>query len=439
MPDSELRTASDTIFAPATGTGKAAIAIIRISGPFAHGAVQQLAGRLPPFRELALRTLRDAEGEALDQGMVVIFPEGASYTGEAMAEIHCHGSQAVISDVIDQLSAMPAMRMAEPGEFTRRALMAGRMDLSEAEGLHALLEAETREQRRQALRIQSGAVSERSRKWSEILLQARALVEVAIDFSDEEVPDDTLAGALELVERALADMEAELSRALPAERLRSGFEVAIIGPPNVGKSSLLNAVAGREVALVTDIAGTTRDILEVRTDLGGLPVVFLDMAGLRKSADKVEALGIARAEARGEAADLRVFLSASDVGPLDWSMERQDGDIEIWSKCDLEPRSGMLNVSAATDAGISELLELIRERLMSRVAEMGILAIERQRLAVKAARDSLERCRTSLKADLPEIAGEELRFAMVALDRLIGRFGTEDVLDKIFAGFCLGK
>src|SRR5690625_544191 len=434
MPEAEHRPEFDTIFAPATGTGKAAIAIIRISGPFAYGAVQRLAGPLPPFRELALRTLRDTEGEALDQGMVAIFPHGASYTGEEMAEIHCHGSQAVLSDIIDQLSAMPEMRMAEPGEITRRALMAGRLDLSEAEGLHALLEAETREQRRQALRIQSGAVSERSSEWSELLLQARALVEVAIDFADEEVPDDTLADASELVEQARADMEAELSRALPAERLRNGFEVAIIGPPNVGKSSLLNALAGREVALVTEIAGTTRDILEVRTDLGGLPVVFLDMAGLRESEDRVEALGVARAEARGAAADLRVFLSAPDVAPLNRPVERQDDDIEIWSKCDLEPRPGMLNVSAVSDTGISELMEMIRTRLMSRVAEMGILAIERQRLAVESARDGLKRCRASLKAGLPEIAGEELRSAMSDLDRLIGRFGTEDVLDKIFAG-----
>lgn len=439
MPELASSAATDTIFAPATGTGKTAVAIIRISGPAAHESVRQLAGPLPPNGKLALRSLRSADGEVLDQGMVVIFPEGASYTGEAMAEIHCHGSQAVLQDLLEALATMPAMRMAEPGEFTRRALMAGRMDLSEAEGLRDLIDAETREQRRQAIRIQSGAVSRRSGEWAELLLDARSLVEVAIDFSDEEVPDDTLNQARILVDKVLSDMELELSRALPAQRMRSGFEVAIIGPPNVGKSSLLNAIAGREVALVTDIAGTTRDVLEVKTDLDGLPVIFLDTAGLRQSTDTVEALGIARAEARGEAADLRVFLRSADVEALEWPAERQAEDIEIWSKSDLATKAGMLNISVATDSGISELLELIRDRLMPRVEEVGILANERQRLAVEEARNGLNRCRASLDGDMPEIAGEELRLAMSALDRLIGRFGIENVLDRIFAGFCLGK
>ncbi len=353
MPDTGARDETpDTIFAPATGYGRTAVAIVRISGPGAHDAVTALAGApLPPWRALTLRVLRDGSGEALDQAMIVVFPEGASYTGEAMAEIHCHGGPAVISDVLDALGSLPRFRLAEAGEFTRRALLAGRMDLSEVEGLADLVAAETSGQRRQALRVQSGAVSRRVAEWRRLLLRVRALLEVVIDFADDEVPDDVAPEVRGLLDRAVSGMEAELAGAVPAERMRSGFDVAIIGPPNVGKSSLLNALAGRDAAIVSEIAGTTRDVLEVRFDLGGLPVTFLDTAGIREARDPVEAIGVDRARKRAEAADLRLLLRSPDVRDGEGDVLTREGDIRVWAKSDLGAGEGDVAVSVTRDEG----------------------------------------------------------------------------------------
>ena len=428
----------DTVFAPATGPGRAAIAVVRISGPGAHDAVLALAGGpLPPWRALALKALRGGGGEVLDRAMVAVFPEGASYTGERMAEIHCHGGAAVLSDLLEVLGSMPGFRAAEAGEFTRRALLAGRMDLSEVEGLADLIAAETSAQRRQALRIHSGAVSRRTAEWRALLLRARALLEVVIDFADEEVPDEVAPEVIGLLDRAIAGMEAELTRAGPAERMRAGFEVAIVGPPNVGKSSLLNAIAGREAAIVSEIAGTTRDVVEVRFDLGGLPVTFLDTAGLREAQDPIEAIGVARARGRAEAADLRLWLRAPDVvGAAESGMER-DGDIRVWAKSDLGAGDGDAAVSVTLDQGVKELLDLVGKSLAARAGEDGLLGNARHRRAVQAAHDHLCRCLEVL--GVAELAAEELRLATEALDRLVGRVGVEDVLGEIFAGFCLGK
>ena len=441
MPDPGAQGATtDTIFAPATGQGRAAIAIVRISGPAAHHALRDLSGSpLPPWRELSLRTLRGSDGELLDRGLVAAFPAGASYTGEAMAEVHCHGGLAVLAGVLDRLGSLPGLRLAEPGEFTRRALMAGRMDLSEVEGLRDLIAAETSGQRRQALRVHSGAVSRRAAEWRDLLLRARALLEVTIDFSDEEVPDDLAPQVRDLLDCALAGMAAELALAGPAERMRQGFEVAIVGPPNVGKSSLLNAIAGRDAAIVSELAGTTRDVLEVRFDLGGLAVTFLDTAGLRDTTDPVESIGVDRARRRAEAADLRLFLSSADV-PADRDVALQrDGDITVWTKTDLGPGDADVRVSVVQERGIRELLDLVRKRLGPRADMAGVLVNARQRLAVTGAYDSLRRCRDALAEAGVEIAAEELRLATMALDRLVGRVGVEEVLGEIFAGFCLGK
>jgi tRNA modification GTPase len=441
MPETGTDGAStDTIYAPATGEGRAAVAIVRLTGPDAHRALSELTGGpLPPWRELSLRRLVDAAGESLDHALVVAFPAGASYTGEAMAEIHCHGSRAVLGDLLDWLSSVPGLRLAEPGEFTRRALMAGRMDLSEVEGLGDLIAAETSGQRRQALRIHAGAVSRRAAEWRDLLVRARALLEVTIDFADEEVPEDVSREVRSLLQRAVAGMDSELARAGPAERMRSGFEVAIVGPPNAGKSSLLNAIAGREAAIVSDLAGTTRDVVEVRLDLGGLAVTFLDTAGLREASDVVEAIGVDRARRRAEAADLRLFLHAADVPPWNSGELHRADDIAVWAKSDLGPGSGDVAVSAIQESGLEELLDMVRQRVSPSADQAGVLANVRQRKAVENARGHLLRCLDVLSAGLTELAAEELRLSTSALDRLVGRIGVEDVLDEVFAGFCLGK
>jgi tRNA modification GTPase len=432
--------APDTIFAPATGTGRAAIAIIRISGPLAHHAVCRLAGdALPPWRMLTLCELRAHDGAPLDRAMVVAFPEGASYTGERMAEIHCHGSRAVVADLMVELSGIDGCRLAEPGEFTRRALENGRMDLTEAEGLADLIDAETSQQRRHALRTHAGAVSRQTEAWRASLLRARGLTELTIDWADEEIPEDVLPEVGRLLRELQAGMEVELSRSGPAERMRAGFEVAIVGPPNVGKSSLLNAIAQRDAAIVSEIAGTTRDVIELRFDLGGLPVVFLDTAGIREARDKVEGIGIERARRRAGAADVRLLLTAPDVanGP-DTGLWRE-GDIRVWMKCDLGLGEGDVSVSTLDGSGLTALLDMLAARLEQRSAGAGILGHVRQRLAAEQALGHVRNSLAMLDGAPAEHLAEELRLASTALDRLVGRIGVEDVLGEVFGSFCLGK
>jgi tRNA modification GTPase len=430
----------DTIFAPATGTGRAAIAIIRVSGPAAHNALVALTGgSLPPWRELVVRELRRPDGEVIDRAMVVAFPEGSSYTGEAMVELHCHGSRAVVLDLLSSLAAMPSCRPAQPGEFTQRAFLHGRMDLSAVEGLADLIAAETSEQRRQALRIYSGAVSRQTEAWRGMLLRARALVEVTIDWADEEIPEDVGPEVRALLDRLEASMETELGRSAPAERMRSGFEVAIVGPPNVGKSSLLNAIAGRDAAIVSEVAGTTRDVLEVRFDLFGLPVIFLDTAGLREAQDAVERIGVERARRRASAADLRLVLSSPDTVAGEDATLRREGDVRVCSKSDVGGSGGDVAVSAVSGRGVDQLLGLVHDRLARRVAGAGIIGHVRQRLAVEEASACLRRSRTLLETDCVEHCAEELRLASEALARLVGELGVEAVLEEVFGAFCLGK
>ncbi len=429
----------DTIFAPATGFGRAAVAIIRISGPSAHEAIRVLTGGLPPWRELSLREVRGRDGEAIDRAMVVVFPEGASYTGEAMAEIHCHGSRAVVVDVLALLAALPGCRLAEPGEFTQRAFLRGRMDLSEAEGLADLIAAETTHQRRQAMRIHSGAVSRQMEAWRSILLRARALIEVTIDWADEDVPEDVQPEVRRLLVELEASMETELSRSGPAERMRSGLEVAIVGPPNVGKSSLLNAIAGRDAAIVSEVAGTTRDVLEVRFDLFGLPVLFLDTAGLREAHDAVEKIGVDRARRRAAAADLRVIMSSPDTQANDDETLWRPGDVRVWSKCDLAPGEGDVALSATCGRGVDSLLDVLRARLADQVRGDGVLAHARQRVAVEKALAGVRQCRRNFGTPVAEHCAEELRHASDELDRVTGRIGVEHVLGEVFRSFCLGK
>lgn len=433
--------AGDTVFAPATGPGVAGIAVIRVSGPGADAVLAQLTrGALPETRRAGLRDLRDEKGALLDRALVLRFASGASYTGEPMAELHCHGGRAVVAAVLEFLERQPGCRLAEAGEFTRRAFEAGRMDLAEVEALGDLLAAETELQRQQAIRGLDGALHRRAEAWRRDLIRAAALVEVTIDWADEEVPEDVAPEVRELVDGVRGEVERELAVSDGAARLRHGLEVAILGAPNAGKSTLFNALAGRDAAITSPSPGTTRDVLELRYDLGGLPVIFLDTAGLRVGGDAVESEGVARAAARAEAAAMRLFLRSEDAPPPEEEAALwREGDLRVWTKGDLGAGPGDLAVSSVTGAGMSELLENIQRVLAGRISGEGLVGHLRQRRALEAAVSALLRAGSRPGGDEPETVAEELRTAFRALDRLIGRVDVEDVLDAVFASFCLGK
>ncbi len=426
----------DTIFALATARGKAGVAVIRISGPRAWEAAAELAGTLPAPRVAGLRHLR-LGGEDLDEAVVLIFERGASFTGEAVAELHIHGAVATVQAVLRALGGIAGLRLAEPGEFTRRALENGRLDLSQVEGLSDLIEAETEAQRKQALQVLSGAVGKLVDGWREKLIRAAALLEATIDFADEDVPVDVTPEVTTLIASVSSEVSTELDRMSAAERVREGFEVAIVGRPNAGKSTLLNALAGREAAITSEIAGTTRDVIEVRMDLGGLAVTLLDTAGLRETEDQVEAIGVARAVERAGRADLRVFLL--DEGEVPLLAPRED-DLVVGGKADLYPGPG-LRVSGATGAGISEFVAELSARLASRAQGAGVMTRERHRDALARAFEALESAQNEVMrgSDRAELAAEGLRQAARALESLVGRVDVEDLLDEIFARFCIGK
>lgn len=423
----------DTIYALATAPGKAGIAIIRLSGPKAHGILEALAGRMPDPRIATVAKLRDLGGGVLDQALILRFDAPASFTGEDVAELHLHGGRAVVASALEYLGHQPGLRMGEPGEFTRRAFYNGRLDLAAVEGLADLIDAETEAQRRQAMQQFSGALGKTAETWRSDLIRARALLEATIDFADEEVPEDVSPEVTSLLGRTLQTMRAELQGFTAAERIRDGFEVAIVGPPNAGKSTLLNAIAGRDAALISDIPGTTRDIIEVRLDLEGLAVTILDTAGLRDADDRVEAMGVARARGRAQAADLRIHLS--DRGEADADLWR-DGDLVIRSKCDLRPEESE-GVSGLTGEGVPDLMRQIGHVLGERTAKAGSVVRERHRVALVAAIEALELSQEALH--IPDLATEHLRAATGALDSLVGRVDVEHILDDVFANFCLGK
>ena len=428
----------DTIFAPASGRGKAGVAVIRISGPRAHDAAERLAKFLPEPRRAALRRLTGADGTHLDEALVLLFPEGASFTGEAVAELHVHGSPAVVAAVLRELGQLPDLRLAEPGEFTRRALENERLDLAQVEGLADLLEAETEAQRRQALRVLSGDLGRRADGWRAALVRAAALLEATIDFADEEVPTDVSPEVTALLDSTLTELRREVEGVAVAERIRDGFEVAIVGRPNAGKSTLLNALAGREAAITSEVAGTTRDVIEVRMDLRGLPVTILDTAGLRDTDDTVESIGVARAIERAQAADLRVFLLEEDGESL--PLTPLPGDIVALGKADLRSDPAFA-VSGKTGAGVTQLIDRITDTLATRAQGAGLAIRERHRTAIERAILALESARGEVQhgPDRTELAAEDLRTAVRALDSLVGRVDVEDILDEIFASFCLGK
>jgi len=428
----------DTIFALASAPGKAGVAVIRVSGPDAFDGARQLAGERISGRGMWLRPLRGADGELIDQALVLGFSSPASFTGEDVVEYQLHGSVAIIGAMMHTLSEFPGHRLAEPGEFTRRAMENGKMDLSQVEGLADLIEAETEAQRRQATRLTAGELGQRVERWRVDLIRAAALIEATIDFADEDVPVDVTPEVSELLNGVERDVAKELRGLHAAERIRTGFEVAIIGPPNAGKSTLLNALAGRTAALTSEFAGTTRDVIEVRMDLDGLPVTVLDTAGLRDTDDHVESLGIALAKERAGRSDLRVFLSGDAAIDFDlW----QDGDIRVSGKADLLSETQGLAVSGLTGEGVDELVSLISQELGHRVASAGLATRERHKVALDQALDRLRQARELLKRGPEEydLVAEELRTAIRSLEFLVGRIDVENLLDEIFASFCLGK
>jgi tRNA modification GTPase len=426
----------DTIFALASARGKAGVAVVRLSGPVSHAAVARFCAA-PPLRRASLRRLI-WQNEVLDDALVLLFGAGASFTGEDSAELQLHGSTAVVSAVLRALSQIDGLRMAEPGEFTRRALENGCLDLTQVEGLADLIDAETESQRKQAQRVLSGALGQRVEGWRRDLLRAAALIEATIDFADEDVPVDVTPEVSGLVSGLLASLRQEIAGARAAERIRDGFEVAIVGAPNVGKSTLLNALAGREAAITSDIAGTTRDVIEVRMDLEGLAVTLLDTAGLRDSSDQIERIGIERAIARAGAADLRVFL-LSHAGEAPMMLPLPE-DIVLVGKSDkLASQEGA--ISGKTGAGLDALIAAISSRLAGRAASAGLLIRERQRIALERSITALESVQMALDRSiyLPELVAAELRSAMRALEALVGRIDVESLLDEIFSSFCIGK
>lgn len=426
----------DTIYALASAQGKAGVAVIRLSGPAAHSAVARLAADVPPARHARLRKLLSSDGTLLDHALVLTFKEGASFTGEQSAELHLHGSTAIVRAVLQELSQIERLRLAGPGEFTRRALENGRLDLTEVEGLADLIEAETEAQRRLALRVFEGAFGDRVGQWREALIQALALLAVTIDFSDQDIPDDMTQEVRAILMDVRSGLEKEIAGICAAERIRDGFEVAIVGPPNIGKSTLLNTLAGRDAALTSEIAGTTRDVIEVRMDLSGLAVTFLDTAGLRETEDYVEGLGIERALIRAEQADIRVILTE---GATPDQIALRDDDIVLRGKADLVESD--CGISGITGAGVNRLLSQITERLTELASHAGVATQERHRIAMAKAASILDDVIGSMEhsTDHTELLSEDLRHAVLALDALVGKVDVEDLLDSIFRKFCLGK
>lgn len=427
----------DTIFAQATAGGKAGIAVIRLSGPQAIEIAEKIAGPLPPARESALRSVVDLDSMVLDQALVLRFDQPHSFTGEDVVELHLHGSVAVVQAVLQLLASFSDARLAEPGEFTRRALENDRLDLAQVEGLADLIDAETEAQRKQAYRVLAGHLGSLVEGWRRDLIRAAALLEATIDFVDEAVPVDVTPEVSTLLDRVAASVDSEIAGTHVAERIRTGFEVAIVGAPNAGKSTLLNALAGRDAAITSEVAGTTRDVIEVRMDLGGLPVTLLDTAGLRISDDQIEAIGVDRAMERAQAADLRVFLVEDGE---DLMLVPQAGDIQLRPKADLLeiPKNA---VSGKTGQGLSSLIASVQSELVGRSSHLGVATHERHRMALDKARSSLIEVGSILElgVDHYDIAAEELRFTIRALEALLGRVDVENLLDEIFSSFCIGK
>jgi tRNA modification GTPase len=433
---------AETIFAQATPPGRSGIAVIRISGPEAARAARALGAGDPPPRRAVLRRLSDPrDGGILDDAIVLRFAAPASFTGEDSVEFQLHGGPAVCRAVAAALAALPGLRHAEAGEFTRRALANGRIDLAQVEGVADLLAAETTAQARQSLALMDGRLSRRAAGWRDGIVQALARIEAFIDFADQDIPPGAMEAASTALRLVAGDIAAELAGAAAAERIRLGFEVALVGAPNVGKSTLLNTIAGREAAITSELAGTTRDVIEVRLELAGLPVTLIDLAGMREARDPIEAIGVDRAIGRASAADLRVYLVEDDGSPPAIGPPPQPGDVVALAKSDLRLASPRLAVSGLTGAGVDTLVSRIADVLSQRAAGATLAGHERQQVALERALASLRAAAERLEhgPDLPELAAADLHAALRALDALVGKVDVEAVLDAVFATFCIGK
>jgi tRNA modification GTPase len=450
-----------TIFALSSGRPPAAIAVVRVCGPQARAALQQLIGRVPRPRQAALARVRDpASGEVIDEALALWFPAPHSETGEDMAELQLHGGHAVIAAVLDALGAIAGCRPAEAGEFTRRAFENGRLDLTAVEGLADLIAAETPAQRRQAFRQLKGLIGDRADAWRRTLIEALALVEARIDFADEvDVPEDLVAPALASAKRLREEIAAALADGRRGERLRDGIVIAIAGPPNAGKSTLLNRLARREAAIVSPYPGTTRDVIEVHMNLDGYPATLLDTAGVRASDDPVEREGVRRAEERARSADLVLWVTDTSAnGRVAGDRPKCAAGSDVWvvaNKVDLvadqrcgsgesrpaEDRPSTFAISALTGTGMDALVAALRGFARDYLAttESAIVTRARHRRALEEAVAALDRCLAEGKSGREELIAEELRAAATTLGRLTGRVDVEDILDVIFRDFCIGK
>ncbi len=440
----------DTIFAPASGGGRAAIAVLRLSGPACAAALEALApGERFADRVATLRLLRDpVTFEPLDRALVIRFLAPRSFTGEEMAELHVTGGRAVVAGLVGALAKVPGLRPAEPGEFAWRAFENGKLDLSEVEGLADLVEAETAAQRRQALRIAGGALSRETEAIRSTLLEGMAILEAQIDFSDVEDADAlSLDAARAIVAEAARRVQAALAGAEAGARLREGFNVVIAGPPNVGKSTLMNALARRDVSIVSAIPGTTRDLVEVALELRGYPVTLIDTAGIRETDDPIEREGVARARRRAEEADLTLWLNDA-ADPAETSLPAGAPVLTVLTKADLRPGAGVcetaagasIRISARTGAGIAHLLDAVADLAEERMAgpAPALITLERHRAAFVEALGALERALDPAQHEL-ELVAEDLRLAARALERIAGRIDVEEVLGGIFSRLCVGK
>ena len=440
--------AGSTIVAEASAPLRAAIAVLRVSGPAAGEVCRFLTGRpYPAARRAVVRTLRAGpNGEELDQAMVIWLPGPGSFSGEDMLELHVHGGASVRAAVLTAILSVAGVRPAAPGEFSKRAFLNGRMDLTQAEAIADLVDAETVGQRRQALRQMAGALGGVFEDWRGRLLRALAHLEAVIDFSEEDLPADLAAEVRAVAAAVAAEMTVHLADQQIGERVREGLRVAVLGPPNVGKSSLINHLAARDIAIVSARAGTTRDVLEAHLDIAGLPVVMADTAGIRASGDDIELIGMARARAWAEGADLRVLVL--DRAGLDGLQAvAPSADVVVVNKADLGPRQGQvpegaLDLSVARGEGVDAFVTRLAELLEARVGQAGsvVMTRARHRDGIRAAADALAAFDAVLGDEATvDLAAEELRAAVRAVGRVTGRVDVEDLLDLVFADFCIGK